>query len=563
MADINSKRRSRRSKDKKTSIVYAVLAAAAVLCIVFVLKTIFGENGTEVNQKDYFGITDESSVALVINAEQSESYAKVINDSIYISYDTVWNEINSAFYVEDSSDTLYMALPSETLTYKAGDETGFLYKDVDGSYYISLDCVKQYTDADIESFENPQRVVIRTNWDNLKYATAANGSKIRTEASRSANIEYTCSSNEKLELILSDGDWSRVMSADGHVGYIKSSDLSNIEDASQREANAALSFERIEKDESISMAWDYIGRAEDNGELSRMMDGVSGLNVISPTWFAISDSAGNISSYADANYVQTAHNSYNLEVWACVGDYVGEDTSTGAILSSYENRSRCISSLIQNALTMDIDGINIDFEHIDKEYGDSYIEFLRELTQQAHMNNLTVSVDDYVPGYTPQYRRDAQNDIVDYIIMMGYDEHTAYTQEYGSVASITYVREGVEATLEEVSADKLVLAVPFYTRGWTVPFGSDGFTAETLFMNKQQEFIDAHGIELSWDDNVGQYTGSAEDENGRYYIWVEDSASLEKKLALVGEYSLAGASGWRLGMQSADIWDVWQSALAQ
>ena len=556
------KRHSRRSKNKKTSIVYFVLAAVAVLCVVFILKTVFGEGSTEVNQKEYFGTTDETA-ALIINAQQSENYAKLINGSLYISYETVWNEINSAFYVETASDTLYMALPSQTLTWQAGDETGYLYKDTEGSYYISFDCIKQYTDADIESFDEPARIVIRTDWNSLKYATASNESKIRTAASKSAEIEYTCSAGEKLEFISDEGDWSRVMSADGHIGYIKSKELSGIEEAPQRAANTELSFERIQKDKSISMAWDYIGRDEDNAELARMMEDVSSLNVISPTWFALSDTSGNISSFADADYVRTAHNSYGLEVWACVGDYVGEDTSTGAILSSFENRSRCISSLIENALTMGIDGINIDFEHIDKEYGAAYVEFLRELTQQAHSNGLIVSVDNYVPGYTPQYRRDAQNAIVDYIIMMGYDEHTAYTQEYGSVASITYVREGVEATLEEVASDKLVLAVPFYTRGWTVPFGSDGFTAETLFMNKQQEFIDAHGIELSWDENVGQYTGSAEDESGRYYIWVEDAESLEKKLSLIGEYSLAGAAGWRLGMQNADIWSVWQSALAQ
>ncbi len=563
MAGNNKKNRGKHGKDKKSSLMYVVLAAVAVLCVIFILSTLLGESKTEVNQRDYFKISDDSQVALVINGQQSENFAKLIDGSIYVPYEVVWNEINSAFYVEDASDTLYIALPSQTVTYAVGDESGFLYKDSDGTYYILYDCIKQYTDADMESFGDPARIVIRTDWDGLKYAVVSGEGNIRTEATKSADIAYSCSNGERIEVVSDDGEWSCVMSTDGHVGYIKNTELTDITDASAREANAELTFERIEKEGSVGMAWDYIGAEEDNDELSRMMEGVSGLNVICPTWFALSDSSGNISSYASAQYVQTAHDNYGLQVWALVGDYEGEDATTGEILSSYENRSRCISSLIQNALTLGIDGINIDFEHIGQECGDAYIEFLRELTQQAHANGLIVSVDDYVPGYTSHYRRDAQNDIVDYVIMMGYDEHTAYTDEYGSVASLPYVREGVEATLAEVSADKLILAVPFYTRGWTVPFGSDGFTSETLYMKNEQEFIDAHGIELSWDESLGQYAGSAEDDSNRYYIWVEDAASLENKLSLIGEYSLAGAAGWRLGMQSDDVWSVWQSALAQ
>ena len=177
------------------------------------------------------------------------------------------------------------------------------------------------------------------------------------------------------------------------------------------------------------------------------------------------------------------------------------------------------------------------------------------------MNGLIVSVDNYVPGYTEHYRRDAQNEIADYVVMMGYDEHTAYTSEYGSVASIPYVEEGIAATLDEVDAGKLVLGVPFYTRGWTVPFGSDVFEAETLFMSDQEEFISAHGIELAWDASSGQYTGSSEDEYARYYIWAETAESISGKLDLVNEYGLAGASGWRLGMETDDIWAVWNEKL--
>ena len=56
--------------------------------------------------------------------------------------------------------------------------------------------------------------------------------------------------------------------------------------------------------------------------------------------------------------------------------------------------------------------------------------------------------------------------MADYVIIMGYDEHFAGSYEAGSVASYNYVKEGIEETLRDVPADKVINAVPFYTRLW-------------------------------------------------------------------------------------------------
>lgn len=539
-----------------------ILVAIAVMCAVFIFTRFFGENNTVADQNGLFNITNADDVAVIIDGEQSETFGKNINGMLYIPYETVWNDINSGFYVESAADTLYMALPSETLTWTLDDGSGCLYKGTDGIYYISAECVRQYSDIGLETYEAPYRIVIDTQPGSGVYVSVVNDSAMRVSASKKAEIAVSCAAGDVLELISDEGEWSLVASKDGHFGYIQSADIAETSVTEEYTAKPELEFETLGTGGTIKMAWDYIGRPEDNEALDRMMEGTTGLNIISPTWFSIGDTSGNLISYADAAYVEKAKNTYGLSVWALVGDYGGEDSSTGEILLSYENRQRIISQLIESALTYGIDGINIDFEEIDEQYAPAYIEFLRELTQQAHMNALIVSVDNYVPGYTDHYRRDAQNEIVDYVIMMGYDEHTAYTSEYGSVASLPYVEGGITATLEEVSPEKLVLAVPFYTRGFTVPFGTDSFETETLFMSDQEAFMAEHGIEnLTWDAAAGQYTGSSEDQYGRYYIWIENAESLGEKLSLVNKYSLAGACGWRLGMETDDIWTVWNEYL--
>lgn len=550
----------KRTAKRGNPIVTVTLIAIAVLCAAFIINAFFGKNSNTADQNGLFGITSSDEAAIVFDGEISETYGRYVNGQVYIPYETVSNNISSAFYVETASDELFMTTQDETLIWSAGDETGNLYKDGD-TYYISAACVSEYTDVDLKTFENPARAVINSGLMTTYIVTK--DTQIRAEATVSSEIIKECKAGEVL-YNLGIGGWTAVMTEDGRVGFIDYECIEFQAEGGPGETaphDYSAAFDRLTIDTKVSMAWNYIGSAEGNVYLDDLMTGITSLNVISPTWFALSDASGGVSSLADADYVNKAKQTYGLSVWALVGDYDGSDSSTGQILSSYENRQKIISSLMDYALTYGLDGFNIDFEKIGDEYGPAYIEFLRELTQQAHKNNLIISVDNYVPGYTEQYRRDDQNKVVDYIIMMGYDEHTAYTQEYGSVASFSYVENGVLETLVEVDSDKLVLGVPFYTRLWTVPFGSDGFETETVFMADQQEYVEQYGIELVWDEEAGQYTGSAEGSEAMYYIWEETAESLEKKLALVGEYNLAGASAWRLGMQSDDIWSVWDAAL--
>ena len=146
--------------------------------------------------------------------------------------------------------------------------------------------------------------------------------------------------------------------------------------------------------------------------------------------------------------------------------------------------------------------------------------------------------------------------MVDYLVIMGYDEHTAGSAEAGSVASLPLVEQGIRDTLSEVPASQVINAVPFYTRGWTSWFGEERPESEAFGMDGADEFVKLHEIYLSWDSSVGQKTGTAVTDEARYSIWLEDEQSLEEKLKLIRKYNLAGVAAWRLGFERNDVWEI-------
>ena len=155
-----------------------------------------------------------------------------------------------------------------------------------------------------------------------------------------------------------------------------------------------------------------------------------------------------------------------MQVWGLVDNF-GENIDSFQVLSSTTSRERLEKELVSVALSCGLDGINIDFESLPVEAGPHFIQFLRELSVSCRRNNLVLSVDNYVPaGYNRYYDYAEQGVLADYVIIMAYDEHYAGSAEAGSVSSISYVENAIKDTKEMVPAEKIVVALPFYTRLW-------------------------------------------------------------------------------------------------
>ena len=202
-----------------------------------------------------------------------------------------------------------------------------------------------------------------------------------------------------------------------------------------------------------------------------------------------------------------------------------------------------------------IDGINVDFEKISKDCGVHYIQFIRELSVKCRQNGIVLSVDNYVPkGYNQQYNRKEQGVMADYVIIMGYDEHYVGSEEAGSVASLPWVEKGIQDTIAEVPAQRVINAVPFYTRLWKTEAGS--LSSEAIGMDTAQEVVNTNNAQVYWDSDVSQNYGSFEKDGCTYQIWIEDSQSIAAKVQLVQKYNLAGVAAWKLGFENSSIWQV-------
>ena len=544
-------------------IIICLVIIAAIIGIGSFFINRYTPTDTEMNKNEYYGLTSEEEAALILNGQVLEEKGLVVDGTVYISYSDVWNYLNSGFYWDAQAGQLMLTLPSGTLTWTPEDGSGAVILGSDGNPYISAECVKENSDIDLEIYSEPNRVVARTQWDGVRTATVTETAQVRYRGGPRSEILTEVQAGDTVVFQEDLSDWCQVATSDGYVGYVESSTLTqNEETGLPHETDEKFQYQKISLDHKIVLGWHYVGSQEGNSSLSEVIAGATGLNTISPTWFSLADGQGNLISYADSSYVEQAH-AAGLQVWGLLGDVDGSAVNTGSVLSSTEARANIIQQLMQIAAECGMDGINVDFESIREESAPQYLQFLKELCAAAHQQNLIVSTDNFVPTYTGYYKRAEQAKTVDYIIIMGYDEHTASSEEAGSVASLPFVEQGIADTLAEVPAEQVINAVPFYTRGWVETFGSTVPESQTLSMDEADAFVTEHGIETYWDASVGQNVGSVETGDARYSIWLEDEQSIAEKVNLASEYNLAGVAVWRLGFERQSVWSIFEDYVNQ
>ena len=253
-----------------------------------------------------------------------------------------------------------------------------------------------------------------------------------------------------------------------------------------------------------------------------------------------------------------------------VSNLENPDVDSTYVLTHTSTRQYLVNQIIAAAIKYELDGINLDFEALDgNAVGDAYIQFVRELAIKCSNNGIVLSVDNYVPtSYTAFYNRKEQANFADYVVIMGYDEHYKGS-DAGSVSSLKWVDQGVRDTLESVPEKQVILGMPFYTRLWSLvaneaDTGSateeDAITYETTStvygMTSAANLLKEKGIQPEWIAEDGQNYATWNEGNVTYKIWLENASSTEERLKLVSQYSLAGASFWKLGFESSDVWDT-------
>lgn len=583
-------RRRRRNMMIRTAILI-LLIMAAVGGLIFWKR--YGSSNEKADLKQYYGMTSADDIAVIVNnqviAKADGAYGsggRLIDGQAYIEYSVLHDFINKRFYWDANENLLLYTLPQGNVFVNAGSqeytevseqkrEEYIIWQTVDKKAYIALDFIKKYTNMEYKEYKKPDRVMIVNEFGKTTVAEMKRDTKVRFQGGVKSPILTEVKKSEKVTVVEDEDDWKKVRTSDGFIGYVQTNSLKHMKEETISGSFEEPQYTGISKDYTINMAWHNVENTIANGYIQDMLASTKGLTTLAPTWFHIADTQGNLNSIADAEYVNYAHQS-NLEVWAVLRDFHGGINSaeeTYEVLSYTSKRTNLIDQVIAAALQAGIDGINLDFELISAECGEDYVQFVRELSVKCHQNGLVFSVDNYVPmPYNTFYDLSEQSVFADFVVIMGYDEHVEGSYEAGSVASYGYVKDGIENALKVVPNEKLVNAIPLYTRLWfETPKTQEELAAEAgteaadypnkvtstaLGMDDARKRIEEAGAQVSWDENTRQNYAQWDADGGTYKIWLEDSQSLEEKLKLIQKNELAGVAEWRLGWENSEIWDL-------
>lgn len=507
-----------------------------------------------------FGIRD-GQVALLLDNELQTEKGIYQDGQVYLPVEWVNEHLNQRFYWDQGEKLLVYTLP-ESIVYadeSTQGENGPLLKVTDQGMYLSLGLVANYTDIRTQSFATSQikRVFIDTLWNPYETGMVKKETQVREKGGVKSPVITELSQGDRVDVLEPMKKWTKVRTEDGYIGYIENRTLDAGEQVTPQSSFQAPVYTNITMEGKVRLGFHQVTRQEANQTLESYVGTTKDMNVIVPTWFNVVSNDGKYTSLASKDYVEKAHD-MGLKVWAMVENVSTEasikNLNTKTLMSSTSTRKKLIANLMKEADTYGFDGFNLDFESLKAEAGPHYVQFIREMSVACRKKKLVLSVDNYVPSaYSEFYNRREQGIVADYVIVMGYDEHYA-GGDAGSVSSISYVKNGIEDTLKEVPKEKVINAVPFYTRVWTVKDGKT--TSKAYGIKDAEQWVKDNHVKLVWDEDLGQYYGNTVNSNGEQFIWMEDSKSMELKIDLVKKYGLAGVACWKLGFETPEIWDI-------
>ncbi len=578
MDEKNGQNEPRKRKKSKAGLIIALVLIIIVVGAGYEMMKVYGSNHTYTDLDMYLGPRSSDQWTLLLNENITGQYAIMEGEALYLPLAYLSESLDDRLYFDSDLSALLYTLPNEIVA-AALDESSYTQGDVvvstdaaslicvDGVYYVSLDFIQTFSDCLWEMNEENRVIWLWNDFEN-SYPTAAvnkGGEKMRVSASIRSEIVMKLTEGEMVYTLWQDGSYTYCIAENGLMGYVRTDEITAGESVVKESQKVAYEYTSTQLDGYVRMGWQQMDEYNYTSQVDRLVEltgTATGLNVISPTWYSISGDDGSVTSFASAEYVQKAHE-LGIQVWALVDNF-NTEVDNYALFSSYYARRNLITRLVSDALEYGFDGINIDFEagstgygSIDSDTGVHFVEFIRELSISCRNAGIILSVDNHVPtAYNEYYNLTAQGEVVDYVIVMCYDEHYAGSETSGSVASYDFVKSGIEDTVADVPAEKVVCAIPFYTRVWQIDEFGNVLGSEAKGVSTMANFLEEQGLEVTWLDDVQQNYVSYELEGSMYEVWIEDLDSLSWKLDLVEQYGIAGVSAWRLGLETGEYWDL-------
>lgn len=573
----NRKKKKKKNVNKKdSSFKVSVVATLTILLLAAAVGGIYAYNYYKPNEEmvaldEYMNVPAGTAV-IMKDGQRYHEDALIEYGKPYISLLMAKELFEENFYYDENERLVVFAMPEYVVYAEVSDseENNSIYEDeskvelsspaaIDraGTVYLSAEFVSRYASFKYDYYENPGRLVFTYDYEVSYLMAVPNEGEIalREKADWKSRIVRKIGTSEKLMVVnggAMENGYINVMTEDGVTGFVKKSEVTS--DYQKFESDyVAPDYYKTQPDYYVNLVFNAMSYKEGNDGAADLLKYADGVTTISPTWFRLTGNEGDITSFADSSYVDTMH-AKGVDVWGLVSNFE-ESVDTTKILSSTSTRKKLIAKLIDEAKRVGMDGINVDFETLATECGPHYIEFIRELSASCRRNSLVLSVDNYVPAaYNAFMDCEEQGKVVDYVIIMAYDEHYAGSEEAGSVSSIGYVENGIKDMAEMVPKDKIICAIPFYTRLWKITDGV--LSSEALSMRSAEETVSANDATYVWDEETAQNYAEYSKDGSDYKIWLEDADSIEEKVVAIANANIAGVAAWRLGFEKSSIWTV-------
>ncbi len=563
------KRMSVEEVEKKKKIIIRTGITILAIIVLFIIAMI---------ANNYIILDNNTTTNLIINNTNVTSNLRneIIQEDgvIYLSEDDIANFFDKYIYLEEENNkviTTYnkkiaeVSLEENVININGADKTTSAHAmERDGVIYIPISEMTEVYDIEIGNIEETKIITMDSLDEEQKKAIVTSNLAVKSSTNFIARTVDRVEEGEAVVVISSDGNYSRIRTENGKIGYVKTNKLAN--EYTVREDMP----EEKQVEGKINMTWDYY--SEFGSAPDRTGTTIEGVNVVSPAFFYIDENGNfreNVGESGQA-YIDWAHGN-GYKVWPMVSNAVAARESleiTSDIMNSYESRKELIEKIFNACVAYDLDGINIDFENMKQEDADVYSRFIIELTPRLNEIGMVVSVDVTAPDggetWSMCFDRNVIGDVADYIIFMAYDQNGISSTTAGTTAGYNWIELNLVKFLqtEEIDSDKLILGIPFYTRIWTEDANGEVVRSSTVNMEDIEDVL-PDGVQKNWDDDLKQYYVEYQDGDYTRKMWIEDLESLKAKVSLVHENNLAGVASWQKGMETDDVWPMLKEELEQ
>ena len=556
------------AKGNRKAVKITVITIIA-LFIIFVVAMILN---------NYIILDNNETTNLVINNRNVtvdlRNDVLIENDIIYLSEADITNFFDKHLYLEEETNkiiTTYgnkiaeIGFDENVININGTDkEISAHAEERNGEIYLPISEMSDVYDIEIQNIPETKVITMDSLDREQKRANVTKSAAVKSSSNFISRTVDRVEKGEAVIVISVDGNYARIRTSDGKIGIIKSNILENEVIAREKRV------EEKQIEGKVNLVWDYY--SEYVTAPDRQGTTIEGINVVSPAFFYIDEEGSlqeNIGKDGE-NYIDWAHNN-GYKVWPMVSNaYAARESLdvTSNIMNSYENRKELIEDIVEKCEEYNLDGINIDFENMYAEDKDMYSRFIIELTPRLKEKGKVLSVDVTAPDgadtWSMCFDRHVIGDVADYIIFMAYDQNGTSSTKPGTTAGYNWVNLNLVKFLqtEEIEEEKLILAVPLYTRVWTTDSSGEIVGRSTVAMKDIESTIPA-GVEKTWDDELKQNYVEYMDGNNKKQIWIEDIDSLKAKISLIKENNLAGVAAWEKDMETDEVWDMFKSELME